>query len=231
MPDKPTYFVGLDLGQASDYTAIAIIEKHAKPVVKNGRRDEEITALHCRHLERFQLGTLYPDVVAKVIDMLRTPVLKDAALVIDGTGVGRGVCDMFTAAGVKHKRVLVTGGDATSYEGGYWRVPKRDLVAAAQVPLHQKILKFADVPLRETLVQEMINFKIKITESAHDTYGAWRDGEHDDIIFAVMLACWAAKKAKPQRLAGYWNVWTGEWYTTDPNDPFYGAKVIRLPFI
>ena len=215
------FVIGLDLGQASDYTALAIVERIAQ---FDGYRKELPPMLHCRHLERFPLGTLYPDIVAKGVGMLDTPLLRGAQLVLDATGVGRGVADMFTVAGVtpKPKKVVVTAGDSINVAGGYWRVPKRDLVAAVQVPLQEKSLKFADgLSLGPTLVQEMLNFKVKITESAHDTYGAWREGEHDDLIFAVMLACWWAQRPVRAPARSY-NGWTGE--------ESLDSDVIQLPF-
>jgi hypothetical protein len=49
------------------------------------------------------------------------------------------------------------------------------------------------IPFAKTFVDELLRFKVKITESAHDTYGAWREGEHDDLVLAVALACWRAE--------------------------------------
>jgi hypothetical protein len=186
------FVIGLDLGQAQDYTALAILERIAQ---YDGAFREKPPMLHCRHLERYALGTRYPAIVTAVGDMLERPLLKGADLVIDATGVGRAVCDMFTAAKIPHMRVLVTAGDDVNEEGGYFKVPKRDLAGAVQAPLQDHRLKFADgLALGPTLVTEMLNFKVKITAAANDTYGAWREGEHDDLIFAVMLACWWAQR-------------------------------------
>ncbi|MEJ7861626.1 MAG: hypothetical protein WKF90_08310 [Pyrinomonadaceae bacterium] len=33
---------------------------------------------------------------------------------------------------------------------------------------------------------------MKINDSAHDTYGAWREGTHDDLVLAAALALWCA---------------------------------------
>jgi len=30
--------------------------------------------------------------------------------------------------------------------------------------------------------------------AGHDSYGAWREGAHDDLLLSVALACWAAEK-------------------------------------
>jgi hypothetical protein len=200
------FIVGLDLGQAQDYTALCVVER----VTYNVPLEEQpkgymrylmpapktpLPHYHCRHLERFSLGTRYPAIVDSVAKMLETPELEDAALVVDGTGVGRAVLDMFVEAGLNPIAITITGGDSVVRDGSYYRVPKRDLVGAVQVPLQDKRLKFAEgLPLASTLIDEMLNFRVKITDSAHDTYGAWREGTHDDLILAVMMATWWAQE-------------------------------------
>jgi hypothetical protein len=205
------FVVGLDLGQAVDYTALTVLEKLPQFTVEpQERREGNMTYtgmakvekpahFHVRHLERYQLGTLYPAIVDKVKGILQTPELQGAKLVVDGTGVGRPVVDMFRAAKLNPVAVLITGGDTVNHEGGYWRVPKRDLVGAVQVPLQDARLKFAEgLPLVPILIEEMLNFKVKITEAANDTYGAWREGQHDDLILSVMLAAWWAQRPVPK---------------------------------
>jgi hypothetical protein len=41
--------------------------------------------------------------------------------------------------------------------------------------------------------------KINIS-TAHDSYEAWREGDHDDLVLSVALACWAGERfwAKPK---------------------------------
>jgi hypothetical protein len=39
--------------------------------------------------------------------------------------------------------------------------------------------------------EEPLNFKVEIDpKTAHDSYTAWRENQHDDLVFAVALACW-----------------------------------------
>ena len=33
-------------------------------------------------------------------------------------------------------------------------------------------------------------FQVKITAAANATFGAWREGSHDDLVLAVAMACW-----------------------------------------
>jgi hypothetical protein len=89
------FHVGLDLGQANDYTAIAVVE-------------EAGNALHVRHLERFR-HTLYPDVADRVEVLMDSPQLKGKAeLTIDATGVGPAVTDIFAKRGRSFKAVKRT---------------------------------------------------------------------------------------------------------------------------
>jgi hypothetical protein len=52
------YFLGLDLGQAADYSALALLERQGRPSPE--------AVYHCRHLKRWPLRTSYPDIAADV---------------------------------------------------------------------------------------------------------------------------------------------------------------------
>jgi hypothetical protein len=175
------FIIGLDLGQARDYTALAIIERL------------EGAIYHVRRLERTR-GTPYPDVVARIQAILQK--LPGAELVVDATGVGAPVVDMFRQAGLKPIGISLHGGDRATHEGTSWRVPKRDLVGVLQVLLQNQRLKIAPGPLSDILAAEMLNFKVKIDpETAHDSYSAWREADHDDLVLSVALACWWGEHA------------------------------------
>jgi hypothetical protein len=185
MPEQ--YFVGLDLGQSQDYTALSILE----------RKDRKPFTYDARHLQRFPLGTSYPDIVAKVSDMMRrAPLVDNADLVVDATGVGRPVIDLFNNARLRPVAVTIMGGSTVTEEKSrVFRVPKRDLVINLQVLFQQGRFRIADaLPDSQTLLNELINFKVKITTSAHDTYEAWREGIHDDLVLSVALAAWYGQR-------------------------------------
>ena len=180
------YFIGLDLGQAQDYTAITVIEQK-KP------------AFHVRHIERPRLGTPYPVIVERVKALMETPQLKrKAALVVDKTGVGAPVVDLFRKVGLSPIAITITGGNTVARERGGYRVPKRDLVTTLQVLFQAGNLKVASgLELAPVLVEELLNFKVKINvKTGHDSYEAWREGTHDDLVLSVAMACWYAKKGQ-----------------------------------
>jgi len=61
---------------------------------------------------------------------------------------------------------------------------------------------FAPVlPEAATLVQELLAFQVKLTPQGHDTYGTWREGNHDDLVLAVALTCWYGEQGGCHQLA------------------------------
>ncbi len=207
------FFLGLDLGQAHDYTALGILERIPQfkdvEIVAQDRgvpyRTMQKEALpnryECRHLQRFKLGTPYPTIVSSVRDLLVTPALRgQTELVLDATGCGRPVRDMFVAAGLRPIAVTITGGDSVTMDGPDFRVPKRDLIGAVQVMLQTERLKIAKaLPDAVVLQEELLNFQVKITDDAHDTYGSWRTGTWDDLVLAVAVAAWYAERERTSR--------------------------------
>jgi phage FluMu gp28-like protein len=179
------FYVGLDLGQSRDYTAVVVAEKIE--LSEASGRDYE---LHIRHLERFR-DVLYPDVAERVRRLIDAPELRSkAALSVDATGVGAAVVDMLRRSGLTFDAVTITGGDTESQQGWYdWRVPKRDLIGGLQVLLQSGRLKIADtLEHAETLKSELLNFRVKVNISTgHDSYEAWREGD-DDLVLAAALA-------------------------------------------
>jgi hypothetical protein len=195
-PMRPAYFVGLDLGQAADFSAIAVIERH-------GTSKENYT-FHCRHLQRWQLRTSYPAIVADTVQMMNSQQMQSGQgkpmLAIDATGVGAPVVDLFKRERIDARLVpiLITGGNEVSRNGDTYRVPKRDLAGVVKIGLQNKTFRIAPtLPDAETLTRELQNFQVKVNDLAHDSYGAWREGTHDDLVLAVALALWTATEIKP----------------------------------
>lgn len=188
------YFAGLDLGQASDWTALTIAERwqvrseeHTVRVYKVGHLER------CRHVP-------YPQIVGRVKALLAAPALKGhTTLVVDATGVGVPVCDMLRQAGIGAPMVpvTITGGTETTRRGVEYSTPKRDLVSALRVLLDARRLLIArELPEAETLTRELERFRVKVSLSGHDSYEAWREGDHDDLVLSCALAVWYAEQQR-----------------------------------
>ena len=98
---------------------------------------------------------------------------------------------------------IFTGGAAESLNNGYYSVPKRDLVTGLQVLLQRGGLRIAaGLKHGPDLVTELAGMRVKVGCEGREQYGAWREGTHDDLVFAVALAYWAARKMYPNEPAG-----------------------------
>jgi hypothetical protein len=199
------FYVGLDLGQLSDYTALAILE--TPPIADKDRLHRP---LQLRHLERYPLRTPYPDLCDQVALLMREPRLSvsefdpsrakvvrfSPTLVVDSTGVGVAITDLLRRTGLKFVPVSITGGDTAHRVKETWRVPKRDLVASLEVPFHRGRLKVAKgLQLWPVLREELLNFRRKVDlRTSHDSYEHWRESDHDDLVLATSLASWASTR-------------------------------------
>jgi hypothetical protein len=142
------------------------------------------------YLERLPLGTPYPSIVVHVSGLLAR--LPGAELVIDFTGVGRPVFDMFRFSGITPIGVLITSGAAETGVGQIHSVPKLNLVSRLQALLHEEKLKIhKDLTEAETLVRELQDFRCDYTAAGYLTFNA-RSGRHDDLVLALGVAVWRA---------------------------------------
>jgi Terminase RNaseH-like domain len=132
------YSVGVDLGQANDFTAIAVLKQEIVPPESalfapvgehpGNRLVEGRSVYDLVYLKRPKLGTPYDVIARRVADLIcelepqgAFGELGQVTLSVDGTGVGRGVVDMldteFKRRGapsksvpkVDFRRVSVTG--------------------------------------------------------------------------------------------------------------------------
>jgi hypothetical protein len=207
------YYVGVDLGQSHDFTAIAVVER----AELTGKWDPVMVAfpkvvkLRLRYLQRLELGTSYPEVVERVTEVTRSVALDGRCqLMADATGVGTPVVDMLRRAriGCTLMPVMITGGNTEHLTNGFYHVPKRDLIVGLQTTLQRGGLEIAAaLPLGPALMEELADMRVKINSLGHEQFGAWREGQHDDMVLAVALACWGAHKMYPNPPAGEEGFW------------------------
>jgi hypothetical protein len=187
----PAYYAGLDLGQVSDFSALVVNEYQPGEAGKKGTHS-------VRYLKRWTLKTPYPEIVSDTRTILTAPALKGARLIVDGTGVGVAVVDLFKQAKLTNRLapVTITGGSAASAKNGWWTVPKRDLAGVLQVLLGESRLQVAPaLDLASTLQKEMMTFKVKVNiATGNESFEAWRERDHDDLVLATALACWWPEK-------------------------------------
>jgi hypothetical protein len=183
--DAPRYFTGLDLGQAQDHSALAVVERTTHPDPE--REGKTVYHFDVRHLRRWALGTPYPTVVAEVKGLFAQAPLRGSELAVDQTGVGRPVLDLMRAAGISAslRPLTITGGEGQSSGS----VAKKNLVGAIQVPLQARRLRVAPaLALAPALAKELEAFRVKVTASRNEVFESWRERDHDDLVVALALA-------------------------------------------
>lgn len=223
----PRFLAGLDLGQQSDPTALAIMERQM--LLDHGTL---VPRFDTRYLERLPLQTPYPVMVKGVRERLEK-LGERAVLVIDATGVGRPIVDAFregwaSSDTITGERLTLPGKPtiiaititnaehARSERWDDWYVPKRDLIMTFMVALQQRRFRVAaGLKDAETLFKEGQNFQWRVSKTGNDLYGAWREGQHDDLLLACAIAVWFGQRFAPTALPSS----QGQAYATATSNP------------
>lgn len=209
----PEIIAGLDVGKTQDVSALMVMDREMR--LLDGQLEPYF---FIGWLEQFPLGLPYPQMVAQVRHRL-AQIPKPTALVIDATGVGSAVVDLFRDGWTDYDPVLrevvplegkptiialtiTAGGQAHNEAWDTWYVPKVDLINRLVVTLQQRrIQAAAELEHFRTLVKEAQQWEWKPTTKANDDpYLSWRTGAHDDLLLAVAVAVWWAEKYAPVSL-------------------------------
>ena len=209
---KTNVFIGVDIGQKVDNTAICVAEE------LEGDRWE------VHHLERMKLGTPYPKVAARLAEVYHETVarvqaqqtkddrahggfMRDAGMdpppdiraresvfvLIDSTGVGLPVCDFVRErAGIAEGHVTAvqfTAGEKLNVRLGQREgtVAKTYLVSRLAALMAGRRIKLPRTSEAKALADELETFEITVSDAATAQFGA-RQGTHDDLCMGLGLA-------------------------------------------
>jgi hypothetical protein len=201
------HFVGLGLGQAHQYSALAVLERR---IASHGRTLADFRPPYAlRHLERFAPGTPYPQVAGAVRALLQTPEVSGAVLLLDVTGVGKAVKELFheelwNRATCTFVPLCVVGSGPVAAGGNPscgLPVPKLELVGTMQVLLQTRRLKIADsLPDAALLARELESFRAAPPVLRGESVEQWRERDHDDLVLAVAVAAWVGEQNLPDQV-------------------------------
>jgi hypothetical protein len=220
--------IGVDIGKITDPTAISVAEavqvetgrfRSCKRIPAHidakGRfipaKDAEpvrLTRYIIRQIGRVPLGTSYPDVATKIVDMLLSPRFEGRSIrmLIDVTGVGQAIYDMVKKEihdrihGVNDltvqqkeqlKRVSlqpISFVHGEKYNRSKGTLGKAFLVSKGQALLQYRRIDVPDTPEAKATCDELLVYEIKISDKGTDTYGAFQTGKHDDLATALLLS-------------------------------------------
>ena len=162
------FFLGCDLGQKRDFSAVAVVEKQDQLV-------------HLIHLRRFRLGTEYSSVLGylKRLDERLSMVHR---VLIDQTGV----VEVF----VEEARKLLKNA-----QGVMLSLPKKQeiMVYLKKVMQEQRLR----IPFDRDLMNEMNSERYELTKTGQVQF-SHSAGTHDDRLWALALAVYASRPEIPE---------------------------------
>ena len=191
-PAPQRYFVGWDIGQSQDYSAVAVLKK------------TDTGNYVVNHLERLPLGMSYPDQIDHVYGLVNRKPLAgaDTTVCLDKTGVGAPVYDTTRKKGINAVGLTLHGGDSVSWDEDRMvvKAPKRDVIGCLVVLAQCGSIKIAKgLPYGDTLLKELRDYQIKFNpNTANVSFGNGREAEHDDLVLAVAIPLWIAENRYPR---------------------------------
>ena len=186
--DRPVrVYLGLDLGQRHDHSALAVLYLHQH---YTGRIDYATRAREVRHvlqlktIRQIPLETPYPDVAQIVRHQLQHFEIEGkATVIIDAGGPGLPFIDFLTALPLKAGliKLNITGSGAPRYTSGIYQVTRAQLLTNLKLLLENRSLHIPDDDL---LLTELRGLQSSFQSEA----------DHDDLVMALSLAAWEAAK-------------------------------------
>lgn len=214
------YWVGLDCGQAHDYSAACVMERVHSPTgeqsttverdnifpFRKRRRSHTLTEerLHITSLGRAPLRTSYNRIASAVVSKLceLEPVgafgeRAEIGLCVDAGGVGRAVCDMIRAELSRRRDIpRVHFWPVTATGGGKVTRSGAFIGVPKRDLITAAVVALQDGRLKIGSVENADLLKNELAEYRVKLTARGHDtyegaGRNDDLVFATCLAAWA----------------------------------------
>lgn len=191
---KTEYILALDPAQLHDWSALCAVKMLQKA---SGNIYQLV------NMERKQKQP-YPLIVDWAIAALKTSVFQksftanidEPELILDTTGVGVAINDMFRAKNVFPIAASITAGNGLTTVPGIYHLGKARLIGMFLAALDSGRVQInPNLPIYPQLEREMINYRAEITESGNAKFNS-PEGEHDDMLFALALSVWWGEEAR-----------------------------------
>ena len=183
--------IALDPAQLRDWSAIAVVDMHM--VSEKRQFNYDLVAMNRRQ------GLPYDQIVEWTSGVLKRPEFmrgQPPEFVLDATGVGVAVNDMFRAKRIRTRAVTITSGNALNRQEATIHLGKARLIGTFLSAFDAgKVHVNPNMPIWPALEQEMLSFRAEMSEQGHAKFEA-PPGEHDDMLFALALAVWYGEEIK-----------------------------------
>lgn len=219
---KPKFFVGVDVGRRGEFTAIAVVELPVFIPGRGWVRGDQLTEyerrqakehggawrrehnpgdapLLVRDLQRLTLGASIVeilDTLGGLLDELKSKA--ETTLLVNATGAGDQFMRAVKSIGAKLnvREVVLTAGHKLESDKGVDSLPIKEIAETIRFLLDNGELKIAGgIEDGSTLLTELVNFtgRVRPPDGGAGKLLDWREGERDDLVLAVGLACFWAR--------------------------------------
>jgi hypothetical protein len=203
----PVFLVGLSVGQGGQPTGVAVLERR-KP------RSGVPATYTCRHLRRWvSPATAYPVLATELERMLGDRRLTGSYLIVEAGPSSKAVLRILRQHQLpaKLQGVEVKTSAEDRKADGLWKVGKSTLIEAARQVIQERRLVFDDqmpvkvlatTPPAQTIYHALATYPYNQSVMANEAFAS-REGEYDDLVLAVALACWYGENCQ-RNLAILW---------------------------
>jgi hypothetical protein len=183
-----TFILALDPAQLRDWSALAAIDmKYVKRGMNGGRFEYDLVAMNRKQ------ALPYDQIVEWVIRALNNPAFNKSEppkFVLDATGVGVAINDMFRSKGVRTIPITITPGNSLTRTGPGGNLGKARLFGKFLGALDAgKVHVNPDMPIWLAVEREMLSFRAEMSAQGRVKMEA-EPGENDDMLFALALCVW-----------------------------------------
>lgn len=196
---KPAWFLGLDLAQRQDFTALAVLELKWTITGRDAATWEHLwtPSLIVRALDRYELAQSYSTyteaVEDRVLGIRECDPTSKIHLALDAAGPGAPIVDDFRNSGIDASvhPITITGGAHPTHSTHGANVPRRALVTRTLLLMEQGTLQVQPgLENWPALREELLRLR------AGDSHSK----AHDDLAIALTLAVWLAAVHSPEML-------------------------------
>ena len=203
------FVIGLVVGGPREPSALAVTERAPTDPIRHD----------LRYLERWPAGTPFPDVADRVLAITRWKSLARreeyhirlglGMIVADRGGLGRLTVQLLTRAEpTLPVLTLEASGEHTTQDAEGWKVPDADLVENVHNLQRADRLELgfsddddpAQLAYSAELAAQVAALRVDALPSGRDRYTP-EAGQGDDLLRALLLACWWGETASPGRIA------------------------------
>ncbi|MCK9569508.1 hypothetical protein M0R72_11260 [Candidatus Pacearchaeota archaeon] len=185
-----TIILALDPAQLHDWSALAAIDmKYVKrgALGNDGRYEYDLIAMNRKQ------ALPYDQIVEWVIKALKNPAFNAHAppkFLLDATGVGVAINDMFRAKGQRPIAITITLGNTLTRIGSVAHLGKARLIGKFLGALDAgKVHVNPDMAIWPQVEREMLSYRAEMSAQGRVKMEA-EPGENDDMLFAFAMAVW-----------------------------------------